>query len=75
MTDGIIQEVFDKYWNEFTYTTILHKAYLNLQKELIEKIKEDITKNNDWRNTWYIGTERVYPINLLLKNLVGDNQE
>lgn len=61
MTDGIIQEVFKRYWKIEIPTTT------KLEQELIEKIKQSIE--------YHEGCYHIQRGCSLKTDLIGDNQE
>ena len=66
MTDGIIQEVFDKLYKEHEEKKLSYWKcdIVKLQQELIEKIKQEFWDNNDTAHSKDIR-----------KWLIGDNKE
>lgn len=80
LTDGIIQEVFSKYFENIGMLPMTGDDLRDLQQELIEKIKQRINELNDYKfdedNPEYC--HRVISLRQIqineLKRLIGDNQ-
>ena len=68
MTEGIIQEVFNKYRpirkGNGNYPYFTPKIFLQIQQELIEKIKQELTHAGCNTNCKYH-----------MKKLIGDNND
>jgi hypothetical protein len=70
MTDGIIQEVFDKHLSDKKIHLGDYLMYKRIQQELIEKIKRELSEPN----ITTFGCNAV-SLQTVLNKLIGDNQE
>jgi hypothetical protein len=70
-TDGIIQEVFDRYNN---HTTRPFDLLLLIEQELIAEIKKEFTQDTYTDKDGYWSYPEHPSIDFILERLIGDNK-
>jgi hypothetical protein len=74
MTEGIIQKVFQKYYNEYIYLDDMVEIH-DMEKELIAEIKKEFDNELDWEGYRAYDKDYLKAVENWKKALIGDNQE